>query len=266
MSTTTIAAGDAALEVTRTGAGPRAVLLHAGIADSRMWRGLVPALEPTHEVLRYDLRGYGRTALPPGPFRHVDDLAAVIAATGGGPVDLVGASLGGRVALDLALEKPQLVRSLVLLGAVVAGFEPDVDPPPLWDDMVDAHRAGDLDRLADVEARTWLADPDGKRVPPELLDLVREMDRIALANERSGVAEELEPELAAVERLAELRVPVLVVVGELDQPDIHLAADLLAHEVTGARRVVVPDTAHLPALERPEAVGDLVAEFLSSQG
>ena len=131
MSTTRVAAGDAALEVTRTGAGPRAVLLHAGIADSRMWRDLVPALEPTHEVLRYDLRGYGRTALPPGPFRHVDDLTAVIAATGGGPVDLVGASLGGRVALDLALEEPDLVRSLVLLGTVVAGFEPDVDPPPL---------------------------------------------------------------------------------------------------------------------------------------
>lgn len=263
MTRTTVRAGGVDLCVSTAGSGDPLVLVHAGIADRRMWRDLVPLVAVSHRVVSYDLRGYGETPLPPGPFRHVEDLAAVVAAVADGPVDLVGASLGARVALDLALEHPQLVRSLLLLGAVVGGYEPDVDPPPLWDAMVAASRADDLDRLADLEARTWMADPDGTRLPAGMLDLVRRMDRVALENERSGVAEEVEPDVPAVERLGELRVPVLAAVGELDQPDIHLAADVIAERVPGARRVVLPGVAHLPALEHPEAVAALVRDVLS---
>jgi pimeloyl-ACP methyl ester carboxylesterase len=238
------------------------VLVHAGIADAQMWDALVPRLAADHAVVRYDLRGYGCSALPPGRFSHVDDLAAVLAATTQGPVHLVGASMGGRVALDLALDRPDLVRSLTLLGTAVSGFEPDTEPPALWDELVAAHRADDLDALADVEARMWLADPDGTRLPEGVLDLVRDMDRIALANERSGIAEEREPATPATERLADLAVPVLVVVGDLDQPDIRLAADLLAERVPVAQRVDLSGVAHLPALERPDEVFALLRRFL----
>ena len=244
------------------GSGDPVVLVHAGIADARMWDPLVERLTPGWRVVRPDLRGYGRSVLPPGPFSHVDDLAAVLAAVGEEPVHLVGASLGGRVALDLALSRPAAVRSLVLLGAVVSGFKPDAPEPPLWADVVAAHRADELDALADAEARMWLADPDGTRLPAGVLDLVRAMNRTALAAERSGIAAE-RPVEPAVDRLGGLDRPVLVVDGDLDLPDIGLAADLLADRLPRAERVRFAGTAHLPALERPEEVADLLRRFWS---
>jgi 3-oxoadipate enol-lactonase len=262
VSPTDVSSGSASLVCDVTGAGSPVVLVHAGIADARMWDPLTPALSADHRVIRYDLRGYGRSLLPAGDFSHVDDLATVVTALAEEPVHLVGASLGGRVALDLALARPDLVRSLALLGAVVSGFEPDTEPPPGWDDVVAADRADDLDSLADAEARMWLADPDGTRLPGDVLDLVRAMNRTALRNERSGVGAEVPP-APAVDRLGELDVPVLVVVGALDLPDIHLTADLLTERVAGAERVDVDGAAHLPALERPAETAAALRSFLA---
>lgn len=265
MTTTEVVSDGARLVCDLDGAGAPVVLVHAGIADARMWGPLVERLVPGWRVVRPDLRGYGRSVLPPGPFSHVDDLAAVLDATAAEPVHLVGASMGGRVALDLALARPAAVRSLVLLGAVVSGFDPDAPEPPLWADVVAADRADDLDALADAEARMWLADPDGTRLPPGVLDLVREMNRTALAAERSGIATE-RPVDPAVDRLGGLDLPVLVVDGDLDLPDIGLAADLLAERLPRVERVRLPGTAHLPALERPDDVADLLQRFWSGGG
>jgi 3-oxoadipate enol-lactonase len=245
------------------GRGQTVVLVHAGIADSRMWTPFGGLLAEERRVVRYDLRGYGRTELPPGSFRHVDDLSAVIEATSDGPVHLIGASMGGRVALDLAQERPSVIRSLVLLGTVVSGFDADAPDPPLWEQVVAADREDDLDALADAETRMWLADPDGTRLPAALLDLVRDMDRIALRNERSGVADELPTEPPAADRLPTLDRPVLVVDGDLDLEDIRLAADLLADRLPDVERVRLTGVAHLPALERPAEVAALVRRFLS---
>jgi 3-oxoadipate enol-lactonase len=261
--TTEVASGDARLVCEVAGEGTPVVLAHAGIADARMWDPLMPELTARRRVIRYDLRGYGRSVLPRGDFSHADDLAAVITALADEPVHLVGASLGGRVALDLTLARPELVRSLVLLGAVISGHDPDAEPPALWQEVVTANRAGDLDAVADAEARMWLADPDGDRLRPGVLDLVRAMNRIALENEHSGVGTERPSDPPAVDRLGEISVPVLVVVGTLDLPDIRMAADLLAERVPGAIRADIDHAAHLPALERPEEVAAVVGRFLA---
>lgn len=263
MSTAEVPSGDARLVCEVAGEGTPVVLVHAGIADARMWDPLLPSLSEDHRVIRYDLRGYGRTALPAGDFSHVDDLAAVITALADGPVHLVGASMGGRVALDLALDRPESVRSLALLGAVVSGYEPDAEPPSGWDDVVVADRADDLDALADAEARMWLADPDGTRLPAGVLDLVRAMNRTALANERSGRGEDRPAAPPAADRLRELDLPVLVMVGALDLADIGMTAGLLAERVPGAQTAVIDGAAHLPALESPDAVAVLLEPFLA---
>ena len=261
--TTEIASGAARLVCEVAGEGTTVVLAHAGIADARMWDPLMPVLAAGHRVIRYDLRGYGRSPLPPGAFSHADDLAAVVTGLADGPVHLIGASLGGRVCLDLALARPELVRSLVLLGAVVSGFDPDTEPPPGWDEVVAADRADDLDALADAEARMWLADPTGTRLRSGVLELVRVMNRTALRNERSGTGTERAPDPPAVDRLGELDLPVLVLVGSLDLPDIGITAALLAERVRGAEHVVVDGAAHLPTLERPAEVGAVLRRFLA---
>ena len=272
MTTIEVASGAARLacDVDGEGDGDTVVLVHAGIADARMWAPLAARLGPRWRVVRYDLRGYGRSALPPGPFSHVDDLGAVLDAvlgtTAPEPVHLVGASLGGRIALDLALDRPAAVRSVALLGAVVSGFEPDLPPPPRWDRVVAAGRTGDLDALADAEARMWLADPDGTRLPEGVLELVRTMDRIALAGETSGAAEERPVPVPAVDRLGRLDRPVLVVDGALDLDEIRAAADLLAARLPRVERVRLPGAAHLPALELPDVVAELLGGFLARVG
>jgi pimeloyl-ACP methyl ester carboxylesterase len=263
VQTNEVRSGDARLVCDTAGTGTPVVLVHAGIADARMWDPLMPALTADHRVIRYDLRGYGRSPLPPGGFSHVDDLAAVITAVAGQPVHLIGASLGGRVVIDLALVRPDLVRSLALLGAVVSGYEPDTEDPPGWQEVVAADQAGDVDAVADAEARMWLADPDGTRLRPGVLDLVRAMNRTALVNERSGVGTEEPAGSPAVDHLDRLAVPVLVLVGALDLADIRMAAALLTERVPGAEFAEVDDAAHLPALERPGEVAAVLGPFLA---
>src|SRR4051812_46517506 len=227
-----------------------------------MWDGILERLAGAHRTIRYDLRGFGRSELPPRDFSHVEDLAAVISDVVGGPANLVGASLGGRIALDLAVTRPWLVSSLALLGTAVSGVEPEIDDPPLWDELLAAHRSGEVGRLADVEARMWLADPDGTRVP-EVLDRVRRMNAAALAQQRAVAAQERPIDPPAGERLGEVRLPVMVVVGRLDLEDILLTADLLAERLPRVERIDLPGVAHLPALEAPGQVADLLLEFLA---
>jgi len=257
-----VRSADAELACEVTGDGSPVVLVHAGITDAGMWDGIVGLLARVHRTIRYDLRGFGRSELPPGDFSHVEDLAAVIHDLVGGPANLVGASLGSRIALDLAVTEPSLVSSLALLGPVVSGVEPEIDDPPLWDELLAAHRSGEVGRLAEVEARMWLADPDGTRVPA-VLDRVRQMDAAALARQRAVVARERPIDPPAGDRLNQVALPVLLVVGSLDLEDIRLTADLLAARLSRVERVDLPDVAHLPALEAPDQVADLLLDFLA---
>jgi len=257
-----VSSADARLACEVTGDGSPVVLVHAGITDAGMWDGVLSRLVGAHRTIRYDLRGFGRSQLPPGDFSHVEDLAAVISDIVGGPANVVGASVGGRIALDLAVTQPALVSSVALLGSAVSGVEPEIDDPPMWDELLAAHRGGDLQRLADVEARMWLADPDGTRVP-EVLDRVRRMNATALGQQRAVVARERPIDPPAGDRLDQVRVPVLVVVGSLDLEDIRLTADLLAERLPTVERVDLPGVAHLPALEAPSQVADLLLDFLA---
>ncbi|MGW4297002.1 alpha/beta fold hydrolase, partial [Micromonospora chersina] len=101
------------------GSGTPVVLLHAGIADRRMWRHQVPALAARHRVIAVDLRGYGDSELPPTPFAHHDDVIGLLDALGLAQAALVGCSFGGKVAVDTALAYPDRVAALALFGAPV---------------------------------------------------------------------------------------------------------------------------------------------------
>src|SRR4051794_12077448 len=244
------------------GNGFPVVLVHAGITDAGMWDGVVRPLAGAHRTIRYDLRGFGRSEPTPGEFSHVEDLAAVVTQLADGPAHLVGASLGGRIALDLAVTRPSLVSGLALLGSAVSGVEPEIADPPLWDELLGAHRSGDVQRLADVEARMWLADPEGTRVP-EVLERVRRMDAAALAQQRKANARERPIDPPAGQRLGDVRLPVPVAVGSLELEDIRLTADLLTERLPLVERVDLPGVAHLPALEAPDRVADLLLDFFA---
>jgi pimeloyl-ACP methyl ester carboxylesterase len=247
------------------GDGEPLILVHAGIADSRMWDGQFGAFAERYRVIRYDMRGFGRTVdTVRGPYSHHEDLRGLLDFLGIERARFVGCSMGGKTLIDFALEFPERTRTLVLVGSAVGGFEPDVDPPEEWDELVAADEAGDLERVSELEVGVWVDGPyrGPDHVDPAVRDLVQEMDLIALKNGASGSGDERPPEPPAANRLAEIKIPALVVVGDRDRPEIVAAAELLEERLPNAQKVVMPGTAHLPSMERPEEFNRIVLEFL----
>ncbi len=251
------------------GDGEPLILVHAGISDSRMWDGQFEAFAGRYRVVRYDMRGFGRTVVTAGgSFSHHDDLRGLLDLLGIERARFVGCSMGGKTVIDFALGFPERTRALVLVGPAVGGFEPDVDPPEEWDELVAADEAGDLGRVSELEVRMWVDGPyrGPDRVDPAVRDLVREMNLIALKNEASASGDEQPLEPPAADRLPEIRVPALVLVGDRDRPEIVAGADLLEERLPNVQKVVMPETAHLPNMERPEEFNGIVLGFLDGPG
>ena len=246
------------------GEGDPLVLVHAGIADSRMWEDQLIVFADRYRIIRHDMRGFGMTAMVEGPFSHYEDLRALLDSLDVERAHLVGCSMGGGAVLDFALEYPQRVGNLVLVGSAVGGFGPDIDPPRQWDEILAAEQAGDLERVSELEVQVWV---DGPRRSPEdvdasVRDLVREMNLIALRSEASGLGDEWNPEPAAADRLPDVQAPTLLIVGDEDQPSVFAAADLLERELPNVRKVVMHGAAHLPNMEKPEEFNRIVLDFL----
>jgi 3-oxoadipate enol-lactonase len=256
-----------------SGEGPAVVLIHEAIGDGRMWAPQVDALSGRYRVVVPDLRGYGQSALPPERFRHVDDILAVLDRLGIERVAAVGGSLGARVGLELALTAPDRVWALVLVAPGLSGVEWSEEVRASWEAEDAALDAGNVDEAVEINLRTWVDGPYRRpdEVDPAVRAHVGEMQRRALEvqvaayadPDRQPAEEPFEPPASA--RLAEVSGPTLVVVGDLDQPDILALADRAAAEIPGARKVVVHGSAHVPNLERPDQVSELLLEFLDSQ-
>jgi pimeloyl-ACP methyl ester carboxylesterase len=250
------------------GTGEPLVLVHAGIADRRMWDGQLGAFAEDHRVIRYDMRGCGRSETSEGaPFSLHDDLRGVLDSLGIERASFVGCSIGAKTVIDFALDQPWRVRALVLVCPTVSGFESDEEPPEEWEELVKADEAGDQERVSELEVRIWVDGPyrGPERVDPAVRDLVREMNLIALQNE-SALGEERPADPPAVKRLAEIRIPVLVITGELDRPELNARADLLARSIARAQKFVVSETAHVPNMEKPEEFNRVVLGFLRGAG
>jgi len=246
------------------GGGDPLVLVHAGIADGRMWGAQMDAFSEHFRTVRYDMRGFGASPAVAGPYSHHADLRALLDALEIERASFVGCSMGGATVIDFALENPERVRALVLVGSAIGGFEFDEEPPEEWEELVAADERGDLERVSELEVRMWVDGPrrGPEAVDPAVRDLVREMNLIALQNEALQLGEELEPDTPAASRLHQLRAPTLVLVGDEDRPRTLAAADLLEKELSNAQKKVIAGTAHLPNMERPEEFNRLVLGFL----
>jgi pimeloyl-ACP methyl ester carboxylesterase len=239
------------------GAGDPLVLIHAGVADARMWEPIVPALAAARRVVRFDMRGFGRSRSARGTYTDAGDLRALLDALAIERAHLVGASFGGLVALELAATQPARVASLVLLAASL----PDIEPSAALLAFAEAEEAaitvGQVERAVEVNVKMWASDST-----PEVQALVADMQRIAFELQlREGAeSDELDPPVSA--RLGAIGVPATVAHGDRDVEDFAQIArrlhaglpDATLHEVTGA--------GHLLALDQPEAVTQLILRHL----
>lgn len=259
-----VAAGSAKIVGLHAGDGPALVLLHAGVADHRMWRDQIAAFETAFHVIAYDRREFGQTNSPDEPFSHVDDLAAVLDHLGVGPAILVGSSQGGRIAIDFALAHPGRVRALVLVSTAISGAPSEPVPPgveELSQALDRAEEDGDLDRVNAIEAHLWLDGPlcDEDRVRGAVRDLFLDMNGIALR--KPEIPLERNPP-SALGRLDRLTMPTLLISGELDFAYVRNRHRDLAQKLPNSRETEIPGTAHLPNLEQPELFNRHVQEFL----
>ncbi|MFB4263030.1 alpha/beta fold hydrolase [Nonomuraea sp. GTA35] len=275
------------LDIAYEEAGPPApagtvVLLHAGVADMRMWEHQFAALAERHRVIRYDWRGHGRSGDAAGEVCHHEDLLALMDALDVDRAALVGCSMGGAYAVEAALAAPGRVAALALICSGLAGHQwpramleqaaerVHSSVPP---DRLARYRAGTAERVvpADVramaEAHTlWqVAGPDRSRdvLPEPVWDAAVEMCRLvferAWTGPRSSERRLVPP---AATRLHEVTAPTLVINGLSDVPGIQEVSALLSAGIPGARRLDLPETGHLPPLERPREVTGALTAFL----
>ena len=247
------------LHVEQAGAGPDVVLVHAGVADGRMWDRQWVDWAASRRVTRLDLRGFGRSELPEGTYSHAGDVLAVLDALGIERAALVGASLGGRVALDLAASRPDRVPGLVLADAGLPDHAWSAEIQAFGAAEDEAIEAGDLDAATEVNVDFWLPS-----APEPVRAGIREQQRKAFTlqvgrdDEEVLLTDDLTAGLQAVD------VPTLVLVGDRDYADFHAIADRLAAELPNTRRATVSGAGHLPSLEQPDAFDAAVLPFLDS--
>jgi 3-oxoadipate enol-lactonase/4-carboxymuconolactone decarboxylase len=224
-----------------------------------MWDAQVRALASRYRCLRYDTRGHGRSPAAHEPLTIdalADDLAGLLDAVGVETVHIVGLSLGGMTAQAFAVRYPQRTESLVLMATSA-----HLPPPETWDQRVQLVLAGGMTAVVDTVVARWFT-ADTLALSPETVELVRnrflDIDPKGYAACCLAVRDmDLRAQIGAVE------APTLVVAGE-DDPvtPLEMAEDIVSR-IPGAELTVVPEAAHLLAVEQPDAVNELLAAFLA---
>lgn len=248
------------------GSGHPLVMVHAGIAHSGMWDDQFAFFAEHHQVIRFDMPGFGQTVPVDGEFTNREDLYALLKYLGVERVYLMGCSKGGGVCMDFVLEHPEMATALIMVGSGPGGFAFETEPPKQWDEIVKTFEAGDLERTSELETQVWV---DGRgRTPDQVNPTVRrkvfEMNLIALQYEKMGLGKEKLLEPPAAQRIHELKLPALIVYGDLDTPYIVAAADFMATHIAGAKKVLISGTAHVPNMERPQEFNQQVMAFLNN--
>lgn len=249
---------------------PALLLIHAGIANLRMWDPQVEALARDHFVVRFDTRGYGQTSTDDVEFSDRDDALAILNHLGVQRATVIGCSRGGKICLDLALAHPDRVSGVVTIGSGPSGF-PEVglteEEDAILDELDAAFDAKDWPALADHEVRLWAigASRDEKQLNPEFVASAYALNRVNTvhADEHPNPIA-LEP--PAYERVTDIEVPVLATVGEFDLTPTLQQQAYLASAIPNATGYIFADAAHLPSVELPEEFAQVLGDWLAEHG
>jgi 3-oxoadipate enol-lactonase len=254
------------------GAGHPLVLLHEGIADSRMFDEQFPVFAQHYRVVRYDLPSFGQSGIPPAnePFSMTENLRGLLAFLGIEQAYLLGMSMGGSIALDFTLSHPEMVDALILAASGVSGYKLtsfETVYKASGEEIEEAAGRGDYERAAELETRIWVDGPD--RTPQQVDPRVRQrMYEMNLDNyRRMGNAEfppVREPDPPAIARLGEVAVPTLLMIGDKDVHELQGVMDILEQGIAGAKKVVMHGAAHALNVEQPEEFNRIVLDFLNA--
>ena len=255
-----------------SGHGPAIVFIHAAIADRRMWEREFAVYGRDHTVVRYDVRGFGRSPPATTGYSDAEDLRALLAHIGVRTATLVGCSNGGRIALDFAVENPDKVEGLLLVSPGVSGFTAELAPEgkPVFeqDGARSAHipgawKAGRKQEALEALREYWTAAAEGAN-----LELVRTMMR-ENAEEiftESSASHNRSPDPPAVGRLGSISAPTLVLLGDRDEPSMTFIVRTVVRGIPHAKLVPVPGADHLVNLSRPADFDKALRQLLKDVG
>jgi pimeloyl-ACP methyl ester carboxylesterase len=244
------------------GEGTPIVFLHGGFGDRRMWNDQFAEFAKNYFVVRYDERGFGKSAKPTAKYSPVSDLEMLLDHLKIDKAHLVGNSLGGILAIDFAILKPSRVRSLTVVGAGPSGVEvPKEESERMMAILKMAQDEGVQKAAAMCIQHPMLAITSKLPTTATLLKTMIE-DNASIFQMKFWPFEQTDP--PAVKRLNEINVPVLIVVGDKDTPGVHSAAEAAATGIAGSKKVVMKGADHLPQMDNPEEFNRIVKEFLST--
>ena len=247
------------------GTGHPLLLVHAGVADSRMWESQFEAFSEAYQVIRFDLRGFGRSNMPSGSFSNHEDIKALLDFLGIKSVYLLGISFGGLIALDFTLAYPDYVKALVLGAPSVSGAGPSERIKQFWGEEDALLEKGDLDGATELNLKLWVDGPhrEAHQVNREVRELVREMQLNIFKKEIPDDVREIDADPPAIVCLGEIEIPVQVMVGNLDLEEKLELVDMLGSEISDCKKVLMPGVAHMLNMENPEEFNRSVLDFLS---
>ncbi len=252
------------------GEGETLVLSHAGFVDSGMWDDQWKPFAEQYRVIRYDMRGYGKSSNLDTPIVRRDDLYKLLDQLKVEKTHLLGCSMGGEIVIDYTLEHPERVVSLIAVSAVPSGFQMQGKPPEELMQMMEAAQKGDLKRESELQIRVWVDGPHRRadQVNGDVRKHAARMNRIPVENGTFMKADmqPLKPlDPPAARRLGSINVPTLVIAGALDNSEIVRAADVMQAAIPHAKKVIISDAAHVPNMEKPAEFNKAVLGFLAAQ-
>jgi pimeloyl-ACP methyl ester carboxylesterase len=270
VSTGTISVNGTELYYEMIGTGHPLVLIHGGYMDRRMWDNQFHIFAQHYQVIRYDVRGFGKSELPQVPYADRQDLYELLNYLGVEKTYLLGLSLGGVIAIDFTLEHPTMVDALIVVGSPVPGFPIEL---LYTKEQIEQQRSRWAAFEKAIQERNHPAMVDALMQDPTLVPSPKYPDaRERVRNNLSEYSfiyvldpaprQDLDP--PAYERLAEIHVPTLIVMGAQDDPRLFKDANKLERDIVGATGVTIPETHHMSNMEKPEEFNSIVLAFLKT--
>jgi 3-oxoadipate enol-lactonase len=250
------------------GSGHALLFVHAGIADRRMWDHQMTALSPEYRVVRMDLRGFGDSEDAVEPFANYEDVRGLLDALEIDQAIVIGDSMGGDTALEVTLAYPERVVGLVLVSTRAALTDASPELKMVWEAADAAFERGDIDAATEIETVAWIdgRDRTAAELDPAFRAMAKEMIQLTWDRVDPNAVEieqrKLDPPRQG--RLAEVRVPTLLVHGDRDFAEIAESMQVLAGQIPGARSAVIENASHLPPMERPEQFNAILCQFLEN--
>ncbi len=252
-----------------SGDGPAMVLIHAGFLDSRMWDPQIPVFSESHVVIRYDVRGFGRSDVARNKYSDYKDLRGLLAHLSVKTASLVGVSNGGRIASDFAVEHPSMVDHLVLVSPGMSGYKfSGPEEEKMWEEFdrqmkpqEDADREGRAADAVEMDVNAW-ASAQASVNRERIMKIALDNFHVHLENPWKL---QVPPEPRTFQRLSQIRIPTLLIIGDRDVPPQILMVDNIHSHIPGSKKVLIRGADHIVNMSKPDEFNRTVLEFLRTQ-